>query len=266
MEIALDYLNQRCRSFAPQIAIVLGSGLGHLSTQLETVARIPYADIPGFPKAGVAGHSSELLIGTLFGRRVLLFCGRFHVYQGLSAYDSVAPVRLAAAAGCHSILLTSAVGGISSQVLPGDFFLTTDHLNFTGVNPLAGISPPPFIALHNCYRHDFLPEMQTRAQDWGRTLHSGVLAYMTGPSYETPAEIIALARMGADVVGMSVVPEAIMARERGLNVAALSLVTNRAAGTEDAVLSHEDVLSCARMAADPFHDLAEVLIQNLEPE
>ena len=260
MQQSADLVRQGCPFFKPEIAIILGSGLGRLSEHLHAVARIPYTELSIFPQRMVSGHHAELLIGELFGRKVLLFCGRFHVYQGLSSFDSTLPVQLARELGCRGLLLTCAVGGIGDGIQPGDFLLVNDHLNFSGTNPLQGLTPPAFIDLHDCYRHEFLPSLKVEADKWQRTLHSGVLAYMTGPSYETPAEITALRVLGAAAVSMSTVTEAIMGRALGLQIAALALVTNLAGGSVEEKLSHQDVLSCSADAAKPFSRLVETLL------
>jgi len=260
MRQTVERIHRRCGLFVPEIAIILGSGLGLLREHLQEITRIPYLDLPCFPRQKVAGHQAELLIGELFGRRVLLFCGRFHVYQGLSSFESTVPVQLAAALGCREMLLTCAVGGISAEMKPGDFLLVRDHLNLSGLNPLQGFDPPLFIDLHDCYRHEFFASLKDEARRLQCILHSGVLAYMTGPSYETPAEIDALRALGASAVGMSTVPEAIMARALDLQVAALALITNLAGGSDHEQLSHQEVLACSANAADSFHCLVKTLL------
>ncbi len=260
MQQTVEMIRQHCDSFVPDLAIILGSGLGHLREHIQALINISYVDLPLFPQSIVSGHQSELLVGELFGRKALLFCGRFHVYQGISSFDSTVPIRLAAALGCQSILLTCAVGGISEGIKPGDYMLVRDHLNFSGLNPLQGIEPPAFIDLQGCYTYDFFERLKTEAACVGRTLHSGVLAYMTGPSYETPAEIFALRTLGTSAVSMSTVPEAIMARALGLQVAALALVTNFAGGNLNEKLSHQEVLACSAAAAESLSHLVKTLL------
>lgn len=262
-EVLLERIRSRTGSFVPEVAFILGSGLGSVVEQVQDAVSIPYAEVSLFPQTSVAGHRGELVAGRLFGRNSLLFCGRFHVYQGLSAFETTAPVRLAAAMGCKNLLLSCAVGGIAEGLAAGDFLLIRDHLNFSGLNPLQGVSPPRFVDLHDCYRHDFEAVLQQEAACLERGLLTGVLAYMPGPSYETPAEIAALRLLGADAVSMSTVPEAIMARALGLQVAALALVTNMAGGSAEQKLSHQEVLECAVNAKAPFTRLLEILCQNL---
>ncbi len=263
LDNSLQILQQRCGDFNPEIAVILGSGFGQLGEFLQNPTRISYADIPLLPQMRVEGHQSELLLGELFGFRVMLFCGRFHVYQGLTSLETTVPVQLAAGAGCRAILLSCAVGSVGRGIEPGDFFLVTDHLNFSGLSPLQGSSPPAFIDLHDCYRHDFFTSLKTVAAEFERNLHSGILAYMVGPSYETPAEIAALRSLGASAVSMSTIPEAIMARALGLEVAALALVTNMAGGSAQEVLSHQDVLACSAAASVPFSRLVSCLLNAL---
>lgn len=262
MRQTLELVRQRGGLFKPEIAIILGSGLGGLAEHLEKVTHIPYAELPLFPHQGLSGHLSQLSLGDLFGHNVALFSGRFHVYQGLSCFESTAPVQLAAEMGCRAILLTCAVGGIAAGVRPGDFLLVNDHLNLSGINPLQGIDPPAFIDLYNCYRHEFLEPLKSEAKRLKRSVHSGVLAYMTGPSYETPAEIAALRLLGASAVSMSTVPEAIMAQALGLQVAVLALVTNLGGGSAAEKLSHQEVLACSAAAAEPFSFLVKMILSN----
>ncbi|WP_020675761.1 purine-nucleoside phosphorylase [Geopsychrobacter electrodiphilus] len=260
MERTLDLIQRRTHGFSPVIAIILGSGMGPLQQKMQHARVIPYAELPLLPRQTVSGHQAELLLGELFGRKVALFCGRFHVYQGLTAFESTLTVQLAAALGCHAVVLTCAVGGIGDEVFPGDFLLIRDHLNFSGLNPLQGGQPPAFVDLHDCYRYDFAQCLTAEAVKLKRSLSTGILAYMPGPSYETPAEINALRILGASAVGMSTVPEAIMARALRLEVAALALVTNRAGGSPSEKLFHQEVLACSADAAEPFASLVNSLL------
>lgn len=255
-----DSLLEQLSNFAPEVAVLLGSGLGQISEQLDCAVRIPYEELSGFPARQVDGHRGELLAGNLYGRRVLLFNGRFHVYQGLTPFEAVAPIRLAAACGCERVLLTCAVGGIDAQLRPGDFVLVSDHLNFSGLSPLQGLTPPRFVDLHACYSIEAYPLLEEVVSRHSCSLYRGVLAYMPGPQYETPAEISALRNLGASVVGMSAVLEAIMARGYGLDVTALALVTNLAAGCTAGPLSHSEVLDTASTSARVFRQLIEALL------
>jgi purine-nucleoside phosphorylase len=229
-----------------ELAIILGSGLGDSVSLEKGAASLSYRDFSCFPATMIEGHAGRLLAGTLHHRRVLLFQGRFHLYQGLDASQVTLPVRLAAELGCRRILLTNAAGGINPGYHPGDFMFVGDHLNCMGNNPLLGISGHTFIDLKGLYRRDLFATLTGFGPEEGIRLHLGTLAGMTGPSYETPAEIRALGILGADAVSMSTIPEAIMAGFLGMEVVALSLIANRAAGLSPSPLSHEEVLETGR--------------------
>ena len=232
-------------------AIILGSGWSDWVEGLLIEGSLDYADV--FPVSGgylaaVPGHAGKLHVATRNGCRLLIFQGRFHLYQGLTAAQVAQTVQLAHVLGCQRLILTNAVGGIATALAAGSFVVIEDHLNFQGDNPLRGCSPSPFIDLCGLYCTDFYPDLKLWADQQGIALHKGVLAAVAGPSYETPAEVRALERLGADVVSMSMVPEAIMARYLGLEVVGLSLVTNPAAGRSPAPLEHQDVLQCGKDA------------------
>jgi purine-nucleoside phosphorylase len=245
-------------------AVILGSGWNDWVDTLDVETSLDYrelfAALPGF-EVVIPGHAGRVSVARYGGRRLLVFQGRFHLYQGLTAWQAALPVRLAADAGCGKILLTNAVGGIASHLTPGEFVLIEDHLNFQGDNPLRGLQPSPFIDLSNLYQTHFYAALHQWASPHGITLKKGVLAALTGPSYETPAEIRALERLGADVASMSMVPEAIVARYLGLDVVGLSLVTNPAAGRSEIPLSHDDVLLCAQRASTAFPQLLKALLE-----
>lgn len=234
------------------LAIVLGSGLGGLAAQLEAPMFFPYSDFPCFPPLQVAGHQGRLILGRLDGIRVLVFQGRYHVYQGLTARQAALPAQVAKALGVPRLLLTNAVGGINPTYHAGDFLYVADHLNFLGDNPLRGETVNPFVDLCRLYRQEYYPPLAEFAGAKGIGLHRGVLAAMTGPSYETPAEIRALALLGADAVTMSTIPEAILGHSLGLEVVALSFISNAAAGQSPTVLEHQDVLAAGAAGATAF--------------
>lgn len=259
---SLQYIQGYMKNFQPEVALILGSGLGSVIDRVEILCRIPYAEIAVLPQDKVAGHGAELVCGRLANRSLVIFSGRFHVYQGLSAYEATVPVRLAAALGCRSILLTCAVGGIDPALRPGDFLLVKDHLNFTGINPLQGLHPPPFVDLHNCYQYQFPANLAAIAQDSHRNIQTGVLAYMPGPNYETSAEIKALRQLGAAAVGMSAVLETIMARACQMTVSCLSLVTNFAGGQPQQQLSHQEVLAQSAAASESMQKLLKVMMES----
>ena len=229
----------------PTLGLVLGSGFNHVLGELAVDARVAYAELPGFPKPSVPGHDGELVIGALGGTPVLVLSGRAHFYEGHPMERVTFAVRVLAACGISDLLLTNAAGGINRRFHAGDFMMLTDHINFMGVNPLRGPSLPGwarFVDLTQTYDLGLRELAQRSAQQASVRLRSGVYLAVSGSSYETPAEIRAFARLGADAVGMSTVPEAIVARQCGLRVAGLSCITNLAAGISKAPLSHEEVL------------------------
>lgn len=245
----------------PTLALVLGSGFNHVVKQLDVDAEIPYVKLRGFPKPGVAGHDGKLLIGRLGGTPVLVLSGRAHFYEGYSLERVTFAVRVLAAYGIRDLLLTNAAGGINPQFRAGDFMVLTDHINFMGVNPLRGAATPGlprFVDLTRVYDRALGALLLRSGTRRKPRLHRGVYLAVSGPTYETPAEVRAYAQLGADAVGMSTVPEAIVARQCGLRVAALSCITNLAAGLSGAPLSHAEVLE----TADRVKMLAAHLLKN----
>jgi purine-nucleoside phosphorylase len=227
----------------PTLAIVLGSGFHHVLAELRVDKKISYAEIPGFPKPGVSGHSGELYFGRLGQTPVMVLSGRAHFYEGHPMERVTFAVRALAAFGIRDLLLTNAAGGINKKFRPGDFMVLTDHINFMGANPLRG--GPHFVDLTRVYDARLGALLFRAGKSRHLKLQRGVYLAVSGPSYETPAEIRAFARLGADAVGMSTVPEAIVARQCGLNVAAVSCITNLAAGISPENLSHAEVLKTA---------------------
>jgi len=232
----------------PTLAIVLGSGFHHALTELRMAKKISYAKIPGFPKPTVSGHAGELYFGHLGRTPVLVLSGRAHFYEGHEMERVTFATRTLAAFGITDLLLTNAAGGINKNFRPGDFMVLTDHINFMGANPLRGHHQkdlPRFVDLTETYDKK-LRELLFRAGNISKLkLQRGVYLAVSGPSYETPAEIRAFAKLGADAVGMSTVPEAIVARQCGLRVAGISCITNLAAGISKGNLSHGEVLETA---------------------
>ena len=230
----------------PTLAIVLGSGFHHVLTELHVDKKISYANIPGFPKPTVSGHAGELYFGHLGKTPVLVLSGRAHFYEGHPMERVTFAVRTLAAFGIRDLLLTNAAGGINKKFRAGDFMVLTDHINLMGANPLRpGVVAQRFVDLTDTYNVG-LRKLLLRAGTASEIkLRQGVYLAVSGPSYETPAEIRAFAKLGADAVGMSTVPEAIAARQCGLNVAAVSCITNLAAGLGGNKLSHAEVLETA---------------------
>ncbi|AMV71967.1 purine-nucleoside phosphorylase [Desulfuromonas carbonis] len=242
-------------------AVILGSGLACGAEVGRTLGEIDYQELPGLPAAKVAGHGGRLVAAECWGERTLFFVGRSHLYEGYDARTVAAPVRAAQTLGCRRLLLTSAVGGIRAGLEPGDFLFVTDHLNLLGDNPLRGERLAPFIDLCSLYRRDLFPPLARRAADHAIDLHSGVLAACPGPSYETPAEVSMLGRLGADAVSMSTIPEAIMAAYLKMEVVALSLVSNHAAGRAAHPLNHAEVLSVGAASRSKFLLLLAILLE-----
>lgn len=244
----------------PKLGMVLGSGLGGLADAVQDATSIPYTDLPGFPVGTVPGHAGRLVLGTLEGTPVVVLQGRAHLYEGIPASSVAVPIRTIRALGADTVVLTNAAGSINPDAKPGAIMALTDHINFQGMNPLAGPNDdaigPRFVGLGDTYNKDLLRLLQAAAEAEGVTLHEGVYLAVLGPSFETPAEIRAFRTLGADAVGMSTVPEAIVARHCGLRVAAISAITNLAEGLGDEPLSHEHTLKNAAIAAQ---DLQRVL-------
>lgn len=235
-------------SLRPTLALVLGSGFHHVLSELQVDAEISYRKLPGFPPTGVSGHAGQLLIGKLGGTPVMILSGRAHFYEGHPMTQVTFAVRALAAYGIRNLLLTNAAGGINRNFRAGDFMMLTDHINLMGTNPLRGDAVPGlprFVDLTCAYDPGLRKVLQRAARACGIKLRSGTYLAVSGPSYETPAEIRAFARLGADAVGMSTVPETIVARQCGLKVAAVSCITNLAAGRSRQALSHAEVLETA---------------------
>ncbi len=249
----------------PAAAIVLGSGLSGLASEIEAELTVPFAELPGYPDVGlVAGHAGRLVIGTLAGVRIAAFAGRVHQYQGASALEAAWPARVTAALGCPVLIVTNACGGVSDYLSAGDIVLISDHINLTGTNPLIGWRGPrggvPFVPMDDAYDPELRAIAYAAATEEDIDLHDGVYAGLLGPSYETPAEVAYLRTAGADVVGMSTVPEVIAARALGLRVLGFSLVSNMAA---DAGLSHAEVLEVGRRAAERLTRLTLAILRRL---
>ncbi|HEV7753224.1 MAG TPA: purine-nucleoside phosphorylase [Baekduia sp.] len=248
------------KPITPRLGLVLGSGLGGLADAVTDAVAIPYAELPGFPVGSVVGHAGRLVLGTLAGTPVVVLQGRAHLYEGIPASDLAVPVRTVSALGAESIVLTNAAGSLRADVTPGQLMALTDHINMMGANPLMGPNDdelgPRFVGLGDAYDPALRAALHAAADAEGVALADGVYLAVAGPSFETPAEIRAYRTLGADAVGMSTVPEVIVARHAGLRVAAVSAITNLAEGLGEEVLSHEHTLVNAAVAAA---DLQRVL-------
>ncbi len=267
-QIAADSIRQRLGPDAPApvCGIVLGSGLGGLADRLERVVRIPFSHVPGFPTATVAGHAGQLLVGTLGGRPVVALAGRFHLYEGHDAALAAFPVRVMHALGATVYFASNAAGGVRRTFNPGDLMVISDHMNLMFRNPLFGAVEPGderFPDMSDPYDAALRALLHDSGRTVGVALQDGVYGGLLGPTYETPAEVRMLERLGVDAVGMSTVPEVIVARALGMRVAAVSCITNKAAGLSLEKLSHAEVMDAGRAVAGRFEALVTEFVRRL---
>lgn len=267
LKAAADAIAEKTGRAGHDAAVVLGSGLSRYAAELEGATDIPYADIPGFPVPSVAGHGGTLYSVPQGDGAVLMYAGRVHAYEGWDLDDVVFGVRTAALSGCRTVLLTNAAGGLGEGLAPGDLVAITDHLNLTARNPLVGPNDdrlgPRFPDMTGVYSARLRQMIRSAFEQAGTPYHEGVYAWFLGPSYETPAEVQMARVAGADLVGMSTVPEAIALRHMGVEVAGISLVTNYAAGILDQPLTHEEVTETAIAAMSRFRAVLESLVPHL---
>ena len=251
-----------------RIALVLGSGLGAFADDLEETAKIPYEEIPGFARSTVEGHAGRLVLGKTEGVPILAMQGRFHYYEGYSFDEVVFPIRVLGRLGVRSLVLTNAAGGINVAFDQGALMIISDHLNLMGVNPLRGLNDqrfgPRFPDMSEVYSRDYQEIAVEEAHQMGLELRRGIYAAMSGPSYETPAEVRMLRTLGADAVGMSTVPEAIVARHMGMKVLGISCITNMAAGVIDQPINHDEVIETGARVHETFKELLRRIIPKLQ--
>ena len=251
----------------PKIAIILGSGLGPLTSQVQIDVQIPYKSIPHFPLSTAPGHIGRLIFGKLEGKDVILLDGRFHFYEGYDGHDIAIVLRTLKVLGVNYLIQTNAAGGINKSFRPGDFMLITDHINLSGTNPLIGKNNsdfgPRFPDMSEAYDRTLLDYARTSAQELDIDLKEGVYIWFMGPSYETPAEIRMARIMGADAIGMSTVPETILAVHTGLKVLAISVISNLAAGVSDVPLDENEVLVTANAKRHIFADFVRKIISKI---
>ncbi|MBT3234627.1 MAG: purine-nucleoside phosphorylase [Bdellovibrionales bacterium] len=259
---------QGIKQTTPTVGIVLGSGLGAFVDQIENTTVIPYSNIPFFRNTTVEGHEGRLILGQVGAVEVAVLQGRLHVYEGLPTEEIVFPVRTLATLGIETLILTNAAGGINFDYTPGDLVLIEDHLNMMGVNPLIGPNlnelGPRFPDMTLTYNPKLRSLMQEVAGKMDFNLKSGIYCALQGPTYETPAEIKMLRTLGADMVGMSTVPEAIAANHLGMKVCGVSCITNMAAGMKNVTLKHEDIKIEARKVMSRFSQLLTDSIKKME--
>lgn len=260
----VDIINQHIKDFKPQIGLILGSGLGQFCDNINIKVTLDFHDLPGFPIAGVGGHAGKLLFGDIEGTNVVVMQGRAHYYeQGKADVMSVA-IQTISSIGCQSLVLTNAAGSTVKKASPGSVMLITDHINMTGVSPLFGADGNErFVDMVNAYDSELSDDMRASARKNNIDLHEGVYAWFSGPQFETPAEIRAVKTLGADAVGMSTVPEVILARHQGMKLCTLSVITNYAAGMSDNEISHDQTIAFASKAAETVE---KILISYLKSQ
>jgi purine-nucleoside phosphorylase len=262
-----DAIRARTNNEAPVIGIVLGSGLGGLANDIEQPVRISFAEIPGFPTATVTGHAGALVSGMLGGKWVVALAGRFHMYEGHSPQLAAFPVRVMHELGARIYFASNAAGGIRRDLAAGDLMIIEDHLNLTGVNPLTGLveeGDERFPDMSAPYDAELRAQLKSAGERAGVATKQGVYACLSGPSFETRAEIRMLEKLGADAVGMSTVPEVIVARAMGMRVAGMSCIANAASGLTDAPVLHTDVLEVTSRAARGFQSLVREFVAGLD--
>lgn len=265
IKTATDYIKNKIQNRQPVLGLILGSGLGAIVDDMQDAIKIPYDEIPGFPNTTVVGHQGNLVIGKLGGKEVLVIQGRFHFYEGRSLNEVVLPIRVMDGLGIKNLIVTNASGGINPNFKPGDLVLIDDHINYAGRNPLIGENldelGPRFPDMSEAYSKKINSTVVAAGKDLGIDVKSGVYVWVLGPSYETPAEIKMFSIMGADMVGMSTVPEVIAAKHLGMNVCGISCITNHAAGIVEQVLDHDDVKKVAQMVREKFTGLVTKAIE-----
>jgi purine-nucleoside phosphorylase len=248
----------------PTVGLILGSGLGSLADEIENPFKIPYSDIPHFAKSEAVGHANELVIGELNGKTVVAMKGRFHYYEGFTLDEVTFPVRVMKALGVENLIITNACGAVNTSFNPGDLMLITDHLNLVGTNPLIGPNNAElgtrFPDVSQVYNFDLRNIASEVAKEQNITLQEGVYAWWSGPAYETPAEIRMIRTLGADAVGMSTVPEAVVAVHGNMKVLGISCLTNMACGILDQPLSHDEVIEVAALVKEKFINLVKETI------
>lgn len=257
-------IRQQLNGFTPEVLLVLGSGLGTVAEQIQQPIIIPYGDLAGFPRSTVVGHAGRLVIGQFNGVAVACMQGRHHAYEGHPPAQIAIPIRALKTLGCHTVLLTNAAGSLHENMPPGSLMMITDHINGSGINPLIGPNDddlgPRFFDMTEGYHPQLQQYLQDAAKAANIELFKGVYYMVSGPNFETPAEIQAFARLGGDAVGMSTVPESLVANHCGMRVAAVSLITNLAAGIAKHKLDHEETLEAGQQAA---HKMAQLIYQVL---
>ncbi len=266
MKNTIAFLNEKTDNFKPEIGIILGSGLGELADEYCDYA-VPYNEIPGFIKSTVKGHKGRLVFAEINGKKAVMMQGRNHYYEGHSMQEITYPVKVMKALGVKTLILTNAAGAVNESFSPSDLMIITDHINHTGSNPLIGANDETmgerFPDMTEVYRKYLIELAEKCAQKLGIDIQKGVYWANSGPSYETPAEINMIRTLGADAVGMSTVPEAIVANWCGLNILGISCITNSASSITGEKLSHEEVIDAANNAKTKFKSLILEIVRNI---
>ena len=266
LNTAADHI-RKINQCKPKVGIVLGSGLGAFVDQIEEKTIISYDDIPHFHKTTVEGHAGKLIIGKIANTEVAILQGRFHSYEGLDMDDVVFPTRLLSILGVENLILTNAAGGINTSYKSGDLVIIEDHINMTGKNPLVGVNidemGPRFPDMTKAYHPELREIIQASAKELGHSMQAGIYAGVLGPTYETPAEVRMLRTLGADVVGMSTVPECIAGNHIGMKVCGISCVTNMASGIENVELKHEDIKDEALRVMEKFTNILKETVKRI---
>ncbi|MDR2733431.1 MAG: purine-nucleoside phosphorylase [Spirochaetota bacterium] len=267
IEESAAWLKARTK-YAPKIAMILGSGLGDIGDIVEGAEFYPYEKIPGFPRTTVAGHAGRLVVGMLSGHQVICMQGRFHYYEGYSMEDVTFPIRVMKRLGIEILIVTNASGAVNKDYKPGDLVLITDHINFQGTNALIGKNFDSFGPRFPDLSAPYDPELQRIARETskelGIPLQEGIYAALTGPNYETPAEVRMMRLLGADALGMSTVPEVVVANHQGTRALGISCITNMAAGVLDAPLSHEEVILTSARVSESFIKLMLGIVKKIK--
>ena len=270
MEQAIEHALERLRPLVNgdcKIGLILGSGLGSYAERIQNKRFLPYSEIPGFPQSRVEGHAGRFVVGELFGKTVVCMQGRFHYYEGYPQSQIAIPIRVMKRLGVEKLLLTNAAGGVNLAFSPGDLMLISDHINFSGSHPLIGPNDesfgPRFPDQSNVYDKALREGVRLAAKAIGVPLREGVYMMFSGPSFESPAEIVFARIVGASAVGMSTVPEAITAAHCGIKTIGITLITNMAAGVQDQPLSHEEVQQTAAEASEKFTKLVDQIIKTV---
>lgn len=266
MNKSIDYIKGKIKN-QPEIGIVLGSGLGDFADAIEDKIEIPYTEIPGFPVSTVKGHDGKLIFGKINSKEVCVMKGRIHYYEGYDIKEVVYPIEVLAGLGIKTLILTNAAGGVNTDFEPADLMIINDHINLMGKNPLIGPNDedlgPRFPDMTDLYNKDLIEVAEKSAKKLGIDIQEGVYMYFTGPSYETAAEVRMARILGADAVGMSTVPEAIVARHRGLKILGISTITNMSTGILDTPLDHTEVVEVGQEVAGKFKELLKEIIEEI---